>query len=138
MVRQSAPSGASNHVVFIRGRHIVADLAGGSSLKVDAMQSDRWREREPGGSERGQRGEKNDDEQGEQPAEDATQQPELTPPQDEQPVPARAAGWRQPRCLVTESMCSHMNLAAFRDTWTPLSHWSSATLAEASQWDYLV
>src|SRR5829696_330107 len=63
---------------------------------------------EPGRSERRQRGEKNDGEHREQPSKDASQQPELTQSQDEQPIPARAGFRRQARLLMTECMCSHM------------------------------
>ena len=50
--------------------------------------------------------EQNDEEQREQRAKDAAEQPELTPSQNEQPGPARPAGWRQTRFLRTENVCS--------------------------------
>ena len=67
--------------------------------------------------------EQNDDEQPEQRSKDARHQPELTPSQNEQPVPARAAGGRQTRFLRTESVCSHMALrgvSRYSDTAIPL------------------
>lgn len=63
---------------------------------------------EPGRSERREMDEQNDEEQREQRSKDAAQQPELTPSQNEQPVPARAAGWRQTRFLRTKNVCGHV------------------------------
>jgi hypothetical protein len=52
--------------------------------------------------------EQNDDEQREQRSQDASQQPELTPSQNEQPFPAHPAGWEETWVLVAESLCSHL------------------------------
>jgi hypothetical protein len=52
--------------------------------------------------------EQDDGEHREQRSQDATQQPELTPSQDEESASARAAGWRQGRFLTTESLCRHL------------------------------
>lgn len=52
--------------------------------------------------------EQNDREQREQRSKSASQQPELTPAQEEETSPARAAGGRETRFFVTVSVCSHM------------------------------
>jgi hypothetical protein len=64
--------------------------------------------------------EQNDEEQREQRAKDAAEQPELTPSQNEQPGPARPAGWRQTRFLRTENVCSQWAPRGVSNTQTPL------------------
>jgi hypothetical protein len=78
----------------------------------------------PGRSERREMDEQNDDEQREQRSKDATEQPELTPSQNEQPAPARAAG-RQTRFFTT-SVCSHKAPRGVSLYLTPLFHSCSA------------
>jgi hypothetical protein len=70
-------------------------------------------------SERREVGEENDDEHCEQRAKDAGKQPELAPSQNDNPVPARAAGWRQTRFLMTESGLSQNVTSRRFDTETP-------------------
>jgi hypothetical protein len=60
-------------------------------------------------------GEQDADEHREQRTEDAGKQPELPPAQNDDPIPARATGWRQTRFLVTESGLSQNGTPRFRD-----------------------
>jgi hypothetical protein len=73
---------------------------GGSRRKTISLRSRRR-------SERREMDEQNDEEQREQRSKNATEQPEMAPSQNEQPGPARPAGWRQTRFLRTENVCSH-------------------------------